>query len=223
MNFARASQHILQGANMQKTLFALFMLANIAVQSHAFATPNQMNTSQSAKPNSVIGKKILAKDRPHFPVLKEHGKLYFTFFSSALKAAALSVNAGQAAQDSTNLTGSWQAFVITPDKRTFKGPVFNASFPQPENFRILVKPPILYGTYTICVRNISVTQTDGAPFQGSFISPDILVTDSFNQKIASLFMTSASDLAGINNTPQNNPVQSTIQGFFVPTFTEINK
>jgi hypothetical protein len=200
---------------MLKTIFALFMLAVVSLQSHAFASSsNSCPQVQSTYSKAASNKNVLAKDHPHFPVLKEHGKLYFNF--TGVTGAVREQQAG------ASLTGTWQAFVITPDKRTFKGPVFDASFPPPENFQILVKPPILYGTYTVCVKNISVLN-DGSTFVGAFIDPDILVTDSFNQKIAGFFMQSAEDQFGQNGNPQNNPVQSTIQGFFIPTFTEINK
>lgn len=194
---------------MQKQLIALIIAAS------SFASSYLMSFS----PKPAFEGQTVQKDLHHdfHPILKDHGKLYFQFMAPQFQAHSPNNNQNAPAEDEGDLIGEWQAMVITPDKRTFKSPVFNA-VSSPETFIIQVKPPILYGTYTVCVTNMSVTNADGSTFQGSFIDPTITVLNSFNKKISIFYMQSAED-----QQEQNNNTLSTIQGFFVPPTTFIKK
>lgn len=101
---------------------------------------------------------LLAKDAD-FQQLKEHGKLFF-------KLEAL---------QSTNLSGQWRAFVVTPDGRKFKGPKIDITSPS-RAFTITVKPPILRGPYTIVVKNLSISGADPL----SLTLQTVIVSNSFN-------------------------------------------
>lgn len=143
---------------------------------------------------------FLAKDGPRLPVLKEHGKLFFNFV----------VNLPSETPDVAP-TGTWQAFVITPDKRRYSSQVYDITS-QPTEFRILVQPPIHYGNYTVVIENINVQNVDGSAFTGSFIDNEVIVTTTFNQKNLSFFVDSAEwqNVFSLNNLPGH-----AIQGFVV--------
>jgi hypothetical protein len=217
-----------------RILFSALLLSLIS-----FSSSGLMSSGKSlvATPDSkTTAANILAKGHPHFPVLKEHGKLFFDF-SLLARVRAIKKSGLTPDQPSTPtatptaapvqpelniipLVGKWQTFVITPDKRRYEGPIIDINS-EPTGFRILVEPPILFGTYTIVVHNISVQGQDGvSPFFESLIDEQVQVTNTFNNKIVTFTVQSA-ELQDFNET--DNLPNHSIQGFFIPTPDFISK
>ena len=190
---------------MQKKILTLLLFATVflSMSVNAFASvfiPSQlMNIPASL--SSLQKSNALPKGHPRFHVLRDRGKLIF-HFTTFLYAEDVLVD----------VTGQWQAFILTPDQRKFKGPKIDVSAP-PSQFEILVDSPILFGNYTIVIENISAKYIAGQDFIGSFIEPNVTVTNNFNSKVATTFVFSASIQTFI---PANNPIGSSVQGFFVP-------
>lgn len=175
---------------MQKTLFALLMLTSLSLQSLSFAASNsEMKIAEQEQ--------ALAKGKQDFIVLKEHGKLFFTFTPT------------QPADLDQAVVGTWQAFVVTPDDKTFEGPIIDVTAP-PATFVITVDHPILFGDYTVVIKDISAT---GYPTD--FISQLITVTNSFNNLAVDTAVTSFGVVEGKESTSTFDPAQFT-QGTFRP-------
>jgi hypothetical protein len=196
-----------------RTLFSALLFSLISFSSSGLMSAGK---SQAANPDSktLAANQLFAKGQPHFPVLKEHGKLFFDFVVQENR-----IRVRPRIEDAV-LQGQWQTFVITPDKRRYEGPTINIES-EPTTFRILVEPPILFGTYTVVVKNISVQFSDGSPFTGSFLADNgqfagsiVQVSNTFNSKLATFNIQSSEqqNFFNLENLPNHS-----IQGFFIPT------
>ena len=163
---------------MQKTFLVQLLLVSMYI-STSLMSSSPLETASNEQ--QLIPKNDVA-------VLKSHGTLSFTFtpnFSALAK-------------------GEWRLLVITPDKKTFKGPKITIPTSPASPITFAVKHPIFFGLYTIATENINVT---------NFLSstPDLIdgfvtITNSFNSKSIDVAITSA---------VTNNP--GTIQeGYFTP-------
>jgi hypothetical protein len=184
---------------MQKTLLALLMLAGLSFQSHAFAS-----SDLRADVNQTFSRKnAIAKDTD-FLVLKKQGKLFFTF-TPTLPTDVFN-------EFDITVAGKWQAFVVTPDDKTFAGPVIDTTMP-PGQFTITVDHKILFGTYTVIIKDLTAT---GYPTD--FTSTLITVTNSFNNQAVDVAVTSqnAAFNEGIPNSFITLEPGNFVQGSFVP-------
>lgn len=149
---------------MKKLVLAFFLL--IASLSSPELTGAQMSTL--APPAGRMGKAaLLAKDASEFEIVSEHGKLFFTI-----------TTLGELA-----LQGQWQALVLTPDHKKFKGPVVNFADPA-TTFTITVEHPIVFGVYTLVFKNID------AEFGNLLTLPyaaPIVVTNSYNTHVGRIY------------------------------------
>src|SRR6185295_7175221 len=175
---------------MHKKIAALLVFTNMFANIACFSKPMSLTAEQTQIQKSA-------------PILRERGKLFFQFTSFAYAPEIL-----------RTLKGQWQVLIITPDLKTYKGPKIDASAP-PTSFAIIVDSPILFGNYLIVVENINARFKSGNNFRGSFINPDVAITNTFNAKVADAYILSAQNQALIS---AKNPIGSSIQGYFVPPF-----
>ena len=139
---------------MQKKIIALILLLS------CFASKELISKSDPELPSM----QFLAKGHPGYKILKAPGTLFFTFTTASSLGASVP-------------KGKWRASIITPDKKTYKGPIIDVTS-APTTFEIEVTHPILCGTYRIVVENISVTS-----FLGSLTTAFVKVTNSFNSEV----------------------------------------
>lgn len=147
-------------------LTVLLMLA-------AFITPALTSAEMSPKAppagrgKSVHASTMIAKDSDDFEIVSHHGELYFTITPL----------------DNEGIAGQWQALVVTPDGRRFKGDKVNFSGPSAPVI-ITVRHPIVFGTYTLVFKNIDgvVPSPPIFPYTGP-----IFVTNSYNQFIGTIY------------------------------------
>ena len=192
---------------MQKKLLVFVLLVSSFVSSH-LRSQDIFQLSRS-NPKTAIPEFFTIASPPSFPVLRHHGKLFFECIVSF-----------QVQVSDSDLGGTFETFIISPDFRKFQGPKIDASAP-PTAFEIIVDPPILLGPYVLVVRNIDVAFSNGDPFIGSFLDPSINVRNSFNRKVSSTFL----DSLYLMNFPEpvSNLPQHSVQGIFIPPLNFISK
>jgi hypothetical protein len=184
---------------MQKTLLALLMLIGSFTSSHLM----------SAETSTLSAKQLLAKDHD-FRTVTSRGKLLFTFATTTAAIGPTPTPAGETDVNAANGIIStprlFQVSIVTPNKKVIKGPKINVNNELSE-FTIIVDPPILFGTYTIVVKNISITSSNGN-FSNSntLIEPIVVVQNSLNTN--RLFV----EVEGFATDPGDS-----YQGEFVPT------
>jgi hypothetical protein len=203
-----------KGAYMQKTHFLLLML--IASFSSSHLKGAEKRALQATKKEPLLSQNFLPKGSD-FKKVTERGKLIFRFSTTttgrATPAGALFFRNNtpsptpDATPDATPFSVAtsqifYRVIIRTPDKKEIRGPKINFNNP-PAEFTIIVPPSILYGTYTIVVKNISIPEEEQID---SIISPLVIVQNSLNRNIA---FTSVQGSAP-------NPGDS-YEGEFVPT------
>lgn len=135
----------------------------------------------------------LPKDRKHFDVLTHKGHMIFNF------------NLANGASFAPSTPAKFRVYIDTPTGKRIPGPVIDGQSPT-SFFRVIVKPPILFGTYTIVVQDLNIPSN-----QQNLIDQGVIVTNSLNTKQAE----------AIVQAPQRpsapaNP-GDTIIGYFNPT------
>ncbi|HXF28469.1 MAG TPA: hypothetical protein VN457_01345 [Chlamydiales bacterium] len=153
--------------------------------------------SEHAHAAAFVSKHLAKHERQHISEVSHTDKLFF-FFETAGKA---SVPPGSPPQ-------YVQAYIMTPDERKIKGPKIDVTDPV-SDFQITVEPPILFGSYTVVIENLSAPKAIG-----TFIKPNVVVKNSHNTQLSTILV--KRELI----TPFNPG--DTAQGSFVPfhTFTK---
>ena len=105
-----------------------------------------------AKKNSLF----LAK-KPVFPEITQKGHLVLRFITRRIATGI----------------GTWQAFVITPDKRKFHGPEINVTTSS-QIVKIVIDPPILSGPYTLVFLNKNISNRPNLDVN------DLIITEGSN-------------------------------------------
>ena|SRR6185295_11501662 len=143
-------------------------------------------------PELMSKSRAFAKDRHDFPVLTNKGKMIFSFTVGNISFAP-------------NAPAKYRIYILTPDGKKINGPQLDGQKIQ-SLFRVIVKPPILFGTYTIVVENLNIPSNTQM-----LIDKTVFVTNSLNTKVARTTVQAAQ-----NPSAPANP-GDTVIGYFNPT------
>ena len=147
----------------------------------------------AASPDLACESRPLGKEMSNFAVLTNKGRMIFNF------------NLANGASFAPGAPAKFRVYINTPNGKRIKGPVIDGQKPS-SFFRVIVKPPILAGTYTIVIQDLNIPSNSQ-----TLVDQGVIVTNSLNtiQALATV-------QAPQNPSAPANP-HDTVTGYFNPT------